>query len=71
MCSGSARLRERGEADEVGEEHGRDAALVGAGDEAVSARGAEARASAGAALPQDGQVMRVIVRPVAAGGTGT
>ncbi len=36
------RLREAREPHQVGEEHGRDAPLVGAGDEAVPARGTEA-----------------------------
>ena len=56
MCSGSAVSERRREPDEIGEEHGRDPALVGAGDEAVPARG-QKRASAGAVLPHDGHVM--------------
>ena len=43
MCSGSAVSDRRREADEIGEEHGRDPAFVGPGHEAVPARGTEAR----------------------------
>ena len=56
-CLGVERLGQRGEADEVGEEHGDDAALVGARRQRPCPHEGQNRAPAGASAPHDGQVM--------------
>ena len=59
---GVAPGRKRGEADEVGHEHGDEAALVGRGDQTLPALRAK-RAPSGTGAPHAGQVIRSRYRP--------
>ena len=62
---GVAAGRERGEADEVGHEHGDEAALVGRGDQALTAFRAEACPFGyGRAARRTGHLLTIPVRPV-------